>query len=176
MCVVCVCVGEKPFESVEDLVQDGLITLYMEANNVEEYLQSARETRSMRRRMPTPPDSTNLDRSPTDAQPVRHSSSDEAVYSEESGGISPPEASPQATPPTPPPRPAKPSYQPCTIPHQRSSINQRAPSYRMSRVSRIYEEIPEDQKRPSGRKNKNRGSILRQSRSVSGRVVRQGTR
>lgn len=39
------CVGEKPFDTVEDLVQDGLITLYMEANNVEEYLQSARQTR-----------------------------------------------------------------------------------------------------------------------------------
>ncbi len=36
--------GEKPFETVEDLVQDGLITLYMEVNNVEDYLKSARET------------------------------------------------------------------------------------------------------------------------------------
>jgi hypothetical protein len=35
-------VGEKPFDTIEDLVQDGLITLYMEANNVEEYLQTAR--------------------------------------------------------------------------------------------------------------------------------------
>lgn len=35
-------VGEKPFDTIEDLVQDGLITLYMEANNVEDYLQSAR--------------------------------------------------------------------------------------------------------------------------------------
>ena len=34
--------GEKPFDTIEDLVQDGLITLYMEANNVEEYLQTAR--------------------------------------------------------------------------------------------------------------------------------------
>ncbi len=37
-------VGEKPFETIEDLVQDGLITLYMEVNNVEDYLKSARET------------------------------------------------------------------------------------------------------------------------------------
>lgn len=35
-------VGEKSFDTIEDLVQDGLITLYMEANNVEDYLQSAR--------------------------------------------------------------------------------------------------------------------------------------
>ena len=27
--------GEKPFDTIEDLVQDGLITLYMEANNEE---------------------------------------------------------------------------------------------------------------------------------------------
>lgn len=40
--------GEKPFDTVEDLVQDGLITLYMEANDVEEYLQSARQTRIIR--------------------------------------------------------------------------------------------------------------------------------
>lgn len=37
-----VAAGEKPFDTIEDLVQDGLITLYMEANNVEDYLQSAR--------------------------------------------------------------------------------------------------------------------------------------
>lgn len=35
-------VGEKPFDTIKDLVHDGLITLYMEANNVEDYLQSAR--------------------------------------------------------------------------------------------------------------------------------------
>lgn len=35
-------VGEKPFDTIVDLVQDGLITLYMEANNVEDYLQTAR--------------------------------------------------------------------------------------------------------------------------------------
>jgi len=40
--------GEKPFDTIEDLVQDGLIILYMEANHVEEYLQSARETRVTR--------------------------------------------------------------------------------------------------------------------------------
>ena len=34
--------GEKPLDTIEELVQDGLITLYMEANNVEDYLQSAR--------------------------------------------------------------------------------------------------------------------------------------
>ncbi len=152
---------------MEDLVQDGLITLYMEANNVEEYLQSARETRSIRRRMPTPPDTSTLDRSPTEATPVRHSSSDEAVYSEEGEGTTPPETSPKANLPTPPARPSKPSsYQPCTIPQKRASVNQQVPSQRMSRLSRIYEEIPENQKRPSARKNKARGSA-RQTRSVS---------
>jgi hypothetical protein len=39
----CHLVGEKPFDTIEDLVQDGLITLYMEANNVEDYLQTARK-------------------------------------------------------------------------------------------------------------------------------------
>ena len=34
--------GEKPFDTIRDLVQDGLITLYMEANDVEDYLQTAR--------------------------------------------------------------------------------------------------------------------------------------
>lgn len=147
---------------MEDLVQDGLITLYMEANNVEEYLQSARETRSMKRRMPTPPDATNLDRPLPEAPPTHRGSGDEA---EESRGMSPP---PRDTPPTPPPRPAKPtmSYQPCTIPQKRASINQHVPAHRMSRLSRIYEEIPDEEKRPGARKSKNRGSV-RGSRTVS---------
>lgn len=45
MCSPSLCLlaaGEKPFDTIVDLVQDGLITLYMEANNVEDYLQSAR--------------------------------------------------------------------------------------------------------------------------------------
>lgn len=33
---------------MEDLVADGLITLHMEANNVDEYLQSARESTKTR--------------------------------------------------------------------------------------------------------------------------------
>lgn len=44
--------GEKPFDTIEDLVQDGLITLYMEANNVELYLKSAKE--SLRPEQPPP--------------------------------------------------------------------------------------------------------------------------
>ena len=42
-------IGEKTFESITDLVADGLITLYMEANNVEEYLKSARECTNLRK-------------------------------------------------------------------------------------------------------------------------------
>ena len=38
--------GEKTFDEIDDLVADGLITLYMEANNVEEYLQTARRKKS----------------------------------------------------------------------------------------------------------------------------------
>ncbi|KAL5473980.1 hypothetical protein EMCRGX_G028550 [Ephydatia muelleri] len=48
----CYYVGEKPFDTIEDLVQDGLITLYMEANNVELYLKSAKE--SLRPEQPPP--------------------------------------------------------------------------------------------------------------------------
>ena len=48
--------GEKPFDTIEDLVQDGLITLYMEANNVDLYLKSARESRSVHHaEQPAPP-------------------------------------------------------------------------------------------------------------------------
>ena len=42
-------VGEKTFENITDLVADGVITLYMEANNVEEYLKSAREYTNLRK-------------------------------------------------------------------------------------------------------------------------------
>lgn len=46
--------GEKTFEEIDDLVADGLITLYMEANNVEEYLQSARRKKSLTAVVSTP--------------------------------------------------------------------------------------------------------------------------
>ena len=36
--------GEKKFDSVEDLVADGLITLHMEKNNVMSYIEESRET------------------------------------------------------------------------------------------------------------------------------------
>lgn len=52
--------GEKPFESVEDLVQDGLFTLYMQANNVEEYLQSARNTHVTQDTIPQTQDFTSV--------------------------------------------------------------------------------------------------------------------
>ena len=34
--------GQKPFGTIKDLVEDGLITLHMEAHNVEEYLREKR--------------------------------------------------------------------------------------------------------------------------------------
>jgi hypothetical protein len=39
-------VGETSFDSIEDLVADGLITLFMEDNNVEEYLKNAQDKRA----------------------------------------------------------------------------------------------------------------------------------
>ena len=46
--------GETTFDDIEDLVADGLITLYMEENNVEEYLRTARETTEVRRSLYLP--------------------------------------------------------------------------------------------------------------------------
>ena len=126
--------GEKPFETIEDLVQDGLITLYMEANNVEDYLQSARETRSIHR----PSDAGHLGTIPEG----HHSPSDEAVYSGESSeGITPPHT-PAKTSCLP--RSAKPIYQPCTIQQKRDSIHHSESGASRARLSRIYEEIEDD--------------------------------
>lgn len=47
-------VGDTSFENMEDLVTDGLITLYMEDHNVEEYLRTARESTEVRRSMIVP--------------------------------------------------------------------------------------------------------------------------
>ena len=47
--MICIHIGETTFDDIEDLVADGLIALYMEENNVDEYLKSARESTEVRR-------------------------------------------------------------------------------------------------------------------------------
>ena len=116
--------GEKPFETIEDLVQDGLITLYMEANHVEDYLKSARDSRSLRRVVGVGQDT---------------SASNGAVFSEESIGGD-----------VPPPVPSrgvsqrKLPYQPCTFPHRKDTINVPAAPSHAHELHRIYEEVRDD--------------------------------
>ena len=43
MAYVCTYIGEKYFDSVEDLVADGLIVLHMEKHNVVSFIDDARE-------------------------------------------------------------------------------------------------------------------------------------
>lgn len=90
-------IGEKPFDTIEDLVQDGLITLYMEANNVDLYLKSARESRSVHRGDQPP------------AMPIP-----EPKDQGESTGHSPPAAGGKVA--------KKNGYSPCTVPVKRDSV------------------------------------------------------
>jgi len=129
--------GEKPFETIEDLVQDGLITLYMEANNVEDYLQTARETRSLRR--------IGTVGQGTSAGTVHHSSSDEAVFSEESGEGGTPPHTPGRTTTSHSQR--KLPYQPGKFPHHRDSTRGPGPT-RSRELPRIYEEVMESEVPP----------------------------
>ena len=139
--------GEKPFETIEDLVQDGLITLYMEANNVEDYLQSARET--VRQPLPHKVTTTTAPTQTTGQLDQIPELSDEAIFTDESNeGLSPP----------PMPRDGskvksnarRPPYHPCTMPLQRDSTRgQQAELHgglksRRSYVGRVYEEVKED--------------------------------
>ncbi len=104
-------VGEKPFETIEDLVQDGLITLHMEANNVEEYLRSARETRLTHSTNlgvpPDPPDLDPIQESTPSEHPMFFDSEPEELSSRSSSDC----------------MPRKPPYYPCTIPQRHSSVN-----------------------------------------------------
>ncbi len=95
---------------MEDLVQDGLITLYMEANNVEEYLQSARQTRVVQRTSSIPGATDPLDLTPM--QEGHAHIGEEAVFGGEGevGGESVQRAEGQQR---------KAAYQPCTIPQRR---------------------------------------------------------
>ena len=116
--------GEKPFETIEDLVQDGLITLYMEANHVEDYLKSARESRSLRRVVAMGQDTS--------------SASNEAVFSEENIGDLPPPVPSRGV------SQRKLPYQPCTFPHRKDTINVPAPSSHAHELHRIYEEVRDE--------------------------------
>ena len=95
--------GEKPFDTIEDLVQDGLITLYMEANNVEEYLQSARETRL---------EHTSVAEDRKEDPAVSVFGNGGTDLSSELEGMSMVQT-----------RARKPVYHPCTIPHRRDCTN-----------------------------------------------------
>ena len=53
------CAGEKMFESVDDLVADGLIVLHMEKHNAMSFIDDARET-AKQTTAPTPPTATIL--------------------------------------------------------------------------------------------------------------------
>lgn len=103
--------GEKPFETIEDLVQDGLITLHMEANNVEEYLRSARETRVSHSASVGGADQPNL-------EPIQETAPlDQPVFLEDEAAESSSAKSSRDC------MPRKPPYYPCTIPQRHSSIN-----------------------------------------------------
>ena len=104
--------GEKPFETIEDLVQDGLITLHMEANNVEEYLRSARETRlthstSLGAPPADPPNLSPIHETTPAEHPVFFDNEPEELSSRSSSDC----------------MPRKPPYYPCTIPQRHSSVN-----------------------------------------------------
>ena len=116
--------GEKPFETIEDLVQDGLITLYMEANHVEDYLKSARESRSLQRVVAMGQDTS--------------SASNEAVFSEENIGDLPPPVPSRGV------SQRKLPYQPCTFPHRKDTINVPAPPSHAHELHRIYEEVRDE--------------------------------
>ena len=90
---------------MEDLVQDGLITLYMEANNVEDYLQSARQTRIIHQTSISTSDIMDL-------TPVQ----DETEKTLKMKDLSLQEPHERS-------RPRKPVYHPCTIPQRRDCTN-----------------------------------------------------
>lgn len=99
--------GEKPFDTVEDLVQDGLITLYMEANNVEDYLQSARQTRIVHQT------SINSTGDIMDLTPVQDGNGKVLNMQVEDLSLQPSHGRC---------RPRKPVYHPCTIPQRRDNV------------------------------------------------------
>lgn len=121
--------GEKPFDTIEDLVQDGLIILYMEANHVEEYLQSARETRLTRQASITgandvpslSSDITSLQKKHSHSvegeDPVFREGDELPEVMEELNVVEEEEGEAQAG------RHRRPLYHPCTIPLRRDCTN-----------------------------------------------------
>lgn len=107
------CVGEKPFDTVEDLVQDGLITLYMEANDVEQYLQSARQTRIIRQSSISNTDP--LDMTPVQLGPAHIA--EEPVFNCDTLSGEVEDLSLRGN------RARRQVYQPCTIPQRRDCTN-----------------------------------------------------
>lgn len=60
---MCACVGENRFEDIEDLVQDGLITLYLYRHNATQTMQEG-QLETMARRKRAEKKLKNLKRSP----------------------------------------------------------------------------------------------------------------
>ena len=136
---LCVCAGEKPFDTIEDLVQDGLITLYMEANNVEEYLQSARS----RTRRLTTSSSSSYASLPAISLPRPHPQAslkpEPLLEVAEEATPSPPPHSPQLVSPPAPREPSLPREE-----RERSSSASSGPSehsVRVTRRPRAYDEV-----------------------------------
>ena len=117
-------VGEKPFDTIVDLVQDGLITLYMEANNVEEYLQTAR--RRTRHLTASSSSSYTSNTSTSLPRPHPHASTMPEPLMEEAEETtpSPPPRSPppQSPPPQSSPPQSPPPQSPPPIPHREPSV------------------------------------------------------
>lgn len=101
----------------------------MEANHVEDYLKSARESRSLRRVVSMAQDTS--------------STNNEAMFNEES-----------IRDDVPPPIPTrgvsqrKLPYQPCTFPHRKDNICAPPPSNPTHELQRIYEEVRDEELPP----------------------------
>ena len=99
---------------MEDLVQDGLITLYMEANNVEEYLQSARQTRIVHQ------SSVGSNTDPFDVAPVQIGPAPVTEVPVFTGDVLSGDVQDMTLQGS---RGRRPLYQPCTIPQRRDRTN-----------------------------------------------------
>lgn len=101
----------------------------MEANHVEDYLKSARESRSLRRVVSMAQDTS--------------STNNEAMFNEESiGGDVPPPI------PTRGVSQRKLPYQPCTFPQRKDNICVPVPSNHTHELQRIYEEVRDEELPP----------------------------
>ena len=119
-------------------MQDGLITLYMEANNVEEYLKSARQTR-----LDHKPSIRSTRDDPFDPSSDHTLTGEESVLNGDELGTQMEELSMQQT------RPRRPVYQPCTIPQQRDRTRPQG------------EELEDDKPSPSELSSEVSGYVIR---------------